>query len=160
MLRAEQPVLEVGFGLPDGEACVDALVLFVGNNPYMSALMQPGSRPRLDTGLLQVSVLRARTGSQMAAVLAQVATGRAGDGTSWQQWTTPAFHIHSLRPEIRAAVDGESTVLAAPLEFGIRPAALRVLVPANRRRRLAALLAPLRWRTAHSLWTIARRGRP
>jgi diacylglycerol kinase family enzyme len=158
MLRAERPVLEVGFGLPDGEVCADALLLLVGNNPYLPSPLQAGSRPRLDTGLLQVSVLRARTGSQLAAVLAQVAAGRAGDGTSWRQWTTPAFQVRSPHPAIRAAVDGESTVLPVPLEFGIRSGALRVLVPASRRRGLTALFAPLRWRTARSLWTVARGG--
>jgi diacylglycerol kinase family enzyme len=159
MLRAERPVLEVGFGLPDGEACADAVVLLVGNNPYLPSPLQAGGRPRLDTGLLQVSVLRARTGSELAAVLAQVATGRSGDGTSWRQWTTSAFQVHSAHPEVRAAVDGESTVLAVPLEFGIRPGALRVLVPApSRRRRLTPLFAPLRWRTARNLWTVARGG--
>jgi diacylglycerol kinase family enzyme len=160
MLRAERPVPEVGFRLPDGEVCADAVVLLVGNNPYQPSPLQPGSRPRLDTGLLQVSVLRARTGSQIAAVLAQVATGRAGNTASWLQWTAPAFRVRSPHPEIRAAVDGESTVLAAPLDFRIRPGALRVLVPLNRRRRLTALFAPLGWRTARSLWTVARGGRP
>jgi diacylglycerol kinase family enzyme len=160
MLRADRPVLEVGFALPDGEMCADALLLLVGNNPYRPSPLQPGGRPRLDTGLLQVSVLRARTGGQIAAVLAQAATGRAGDSTSWLQWSTPAFQVHSRHPEIRAAVDGESTVLAAPLDFRTRPGALRVLVPANRRRRLTALFAPLGWPTARSLWTVARGGRP
>jgi diacylglycerol kinase family enzyme len=158
LLRADRPVLEVGFGLPDGEVCADAVVLLVGNNPYLPSPLQAGGRPRLDTGLLQVSVLRARTGSQLAAVLAQVATGRAGDGTSWRQWTTPAFQVRSAQREIRAAVDGESTVLQAPLEFGLRPGALRVLVPTNRRRGLTALFAPLRWRTARGLWTVAHGG--
>lgn len=159
MLRAERPVLEVGFGLPDGEVCADALVLLVGNNPYQPSASQPGGRPRLDTGLLQVSVLRARTGSEIAAVLARVATGRAANPASWLQWTTATFRVRSPYPEIRAAVDGESTMLAAPLDFRARPGALRVLVPASRRRRLGALLAPLRWSTARSLWTVARGGR-
>jgi diacylglycerol kinase family enzyme len=153
-------VLEVGFALPDGEVCADALLLLVANNPYRPSALQPGGRPRLDTGLLQVSILRARTGSQMAATLAQVATGRAGNPTSWLQWTTAAFQVRSAHAEIRAAVDGESTVLAAPLDFRTRPGALRVLVPVDRRRRLTALFAPLRWHTARSLWTVARGGRP
>lgn len=160
MLRAEQAVLRVSFGLPDGQACGDALLLLVGNNPYRPSALQGGSRPRLDTGLLQVSVLRARTGSQIATVLAQVATGRVGDPSSWLQWTTPAFRVESPHAEIRAAVDGEATVLPAPLDFRTRPGALRVLVPAGRRRRPLALLAPLRIRTAHSLWRIARGGGP
>ena len=68
--------------------------------------------------------------------------------------------VESPHSDIRAAVDGEPTVLAAPLEFRTQPGALRVLVPANPRRPLAALLAPLQLRTARSLWTLARGGRP
>lgn len=158
ILRDERPTLEVGMRLPDGQACADAVMVLVGNNPYQPSPLQAGSRPTLSTGMLQVSVLRARTGTQIAAVLANVATGRAGDPTAWVQWTTPVFKLESAQPEIRAAVDGESTVLAAPLEFRVAPGALRVLVPAKYRRRLTALLAPLRPRTARSLWVVARRG--
>jgi diacylglycerol kinase family enzyme len=160
ILRGERPALEVGFRLPDGAACADAVVLFVGNNPYLPSALQPGARPRLDMGLLQVSVLRARTGTQIAAVLSQVATGRAGDQTTWVQWTAPAFLVTSAHSEIHAAIDGESTVLAAPLEFRTHPGALRVLVPTQQRHRLAASLAPLRLRTARNLWAVARGARP
>jgi diacylglycerol kinase family enzyme len=160
ILRGERPALEVGFRLPDGAACADAVVLFVGNNPYLPSALQPGARPRLDMGVLQVSVLRARTGTQIAAVLSQVATGRAGDPTTWVQWTAPAFLVTSAHSEIHAAIDGESTVLAAPLEFRTHPGALRVLVPTQQRHRLAASLAPLRLRTARNLWAVARGARP
>ena len=160
MLRGERAALDVDFRLPEGGVCTDALLVLVGNNPYRPSPLEAGTRPRLDTALLQVSVLRARTGSQMAAVLAQVASGRGGDPTSWLQWTAPAFQVESPHSEIRAAVDGEPTVLAAPLEFRTQPGALRVLVPANPRRPLTALLAPLQLRTARSLWTLARGGRP
>jgi diacylglycerol kinase family enzyme len=160
ILREERPALEVGFRLPDGTACADAVVLFVGNNPYLPSSLQPGARPRLDTGLLQVSVLRARTGTQIAAVLSQVATGRAGNPTTWAQWTAPAFQVSSAHSEIHAAVDGESTVLTAPLEFLAQPGALRVLVPMQQRHRLAASIAPLRLRTASNLWAVARGARP
>lgn len=107
-----------------------------------------------------MSILRARTGAQIAAVLAQVATGRAGDRTSLVQWTTTAFQVSSADAEVRAAIDGEPTVLAAPLEFRTQPGALRVLVPAGQRHRFLASLAPLRMSTARTLWTIARGGRP
>ncbi|HEY6746792.1 MAG TPA: diacylglycerol kinase family protein [Mycobacteriales bacterium] len=159
ILRAERAGLAVAFQLPDGEACTDAVLLLVGNNPYRPSPVQAGARPSLDTGLLQVSVLRARTGKQVAAVMAQVATGRAGDGTGLLQWTTPAFRVDSAQSEIRAAVDGEATVLSAPLDFRAQPAALRVLVPARQRHRFLPSLAPLRLSTARDLWTVAR-GRP
>ena len=159
ILRGERAALDVAFELPDGGRCSDAVVLLVGNNPYQPSPLQPGTRPSLDTGLLQVSVLRARAGSQLAAVLAQAATGRPGDPTIWMQWTAPAFQVDSPDSGIRAAVDGEPTVLPAPLEFRVHPGALRVLAPSGQRRRFTALLAPLRLRTARTLWTLARHGR-
>ena len=88
-----------------------------------------------------------------------MATGRAGDPTTWVQWTTPAFQVTSAHSEVQAAVDGESTVLAAPLEFRTHPGALRVLVPMQQGHRLAASLAPLSVRTPRSLLAVAR-GRP
>jgi len=158
MLRSDQARLDINFELPDGQPCADALVLLVANNPYGTRPLEPAGRARLDTGLLQISVLRARTGAKIAAALARV-RARGHDQDDWSEWTTSAFRVESPSGEIRAAVDGEAAVLVAPLDFRVWPGALRVLVPTGRRRlRLGDLLAPLRWGTVTRLWTAARTG--
>jgi len=175
--RLERAPLQVAFRTPDGQACDDAVLLFVANNPHSRSPFESGARTSLDSGQLQVTVLRARTGVEIAAVLAQVARrGGAGGPTwaqptwaqptraqptraqpTWAQWTTPALRVESAHNEIPAGIDGESVVLATPLEFGISPRALRVLLPsAPRRRRTAELLEPFRWNTAARLWAVAR----
>lgn len=159
MLRTEQPTLDLRLHLPDRQLCADALVLLVANNPYGPGPLERAARPKLDTGQLQVSVLRARTGARIAAALTQLATPRAGEN-AWAEWTTPALRVESAADEIRAAVDGEAALLSAPLDFRASPGALRVLVPTGRRRaRLADLVAPVRWSTVSTLLTVARTGR-
>jgi diacylglycerol kinase family enzyme len=161
MLRAEHLPLDVRFRLPDGQLCRDALVVLVANNPYGAGPLEAGSRVSLDGGLLQVSVLRARTGAQIAGALARMASARGEDATTWARWTAPGFRLETSSQEMRVAIDGDPAVLAGPLAFRTCPRALRVLVPSGPRpSRLADLLAPLRWSVALNLWTLARTGGP
>jgi diacylglycerol kinase family enzyme len=154
--RLEQAPLQVAFSTPDGQLCEDAVVLFVANNAHSRS---SGGRPRMNSGELQVSVLRARTGVEMAGALAQVARRGGAAGTAWAQWTTPGLRVESSREQVPTGIDGESVRLRTPLEFGIVPGGLRVLVPSVvRRRRAARLLAPLHWTAVSRLWALARSG--
>jgi diacylglycerol kinase family enzyme len=154
--RLERAPLHVVFTTPDGQRCDDAVLLFVANNPHSRS---SGARPRMDSGELQVSVLRARTGVEMATAIAQVAGRGAVGGGAWRQWTTSALRVESTHEQLPAGIDGESVSLTTPLEFGILPGALQVLLPsAGRRRRVAGPLLPLSWRAVPRLWAVARSG--
>jgi diacylglycerol kinase family enzyme len=156
MVRTEEPPLGVSLRLPTGEVSADALVVLVANNPYGPQPMERMARRSLDTGMLQVSVLRARTGAQIAAFIARMGSSRGGDPSSGAEWTTPELTVQAPAGEVRAAIDGDATVLSAPLEFRSWPGALRVLVPSARRRsRPIELLAPLHWRTMSDVWKLA-----
>jgi diacylglycerol kinase family enzyme len=90
-------------------------VVLVSNNPY--ALGPPpvsGTRPALDGGTLGVVVLDPPNLGQ--------SPGRA--------WTTTHLEVTAPAP-IHAGIDGEAAELAPPLEFAIRPAALRVRISAR-----------------------------
>jgi diacylglycerol kinase family enzyme len=90
-------------------------VVLVSNNPY--ALGPPpvsGTRPALDGGTLGVVVLDSPNLGQ--------SPGRA--------WTTTRLEVTAPAP-IHAGIDGEAAELAPPLEFAIRPAALRVRISAR-----------------------------
>jgi diacylglycerol kinase family enzyme len=76
-------------------------VLLIGNNAYSLT----GSRERLDEGLLHLYT----PGGELRTAARAVVGAR--------------------RKQLRAAIDGESVVLSAPVEFAIEPATLRVLVP-------------------------------
>lgn len=107
-----------------------ALVLFVGNNDYeLTTLADLGERTRLDEGLLHAYVLEAVDRRRLVALLARAAGGRLAGATGWAEWSGARFRVDSAHPRIHAAVDGEPVVLAPPLEFEVKPRALRVLVP-------------------------------
>ena len=87
-----------------------ARAVFVGNNLYELDLFTLGARARLDEGRLFLWV---------------------ADGvlpTAWDRRTGTDFRV-ALDGRIRAAIDGEPAVLEPPLEFGLLPRGLRVLVP-------------------------------
>ncbi|MGZ8595019.1 MAG: diacylglycerol/lipid kinase family protein [Actinomycetota bacterium] len=108
-----------------GHEHTDPVVVLVSNNQYgLDRPPAPGTRPRLDSGRLGVVVLDA---PQM---------GRRPRGRAW---STTTIVVDGPGP-IHAGIDGEAVDLTPPLEFVIRPAALRVRIPA----RPPEVLAPRR----------------
>ena len=90
-------------------------VLLVSNNPYAVHGPGLGSRPTLASGQLGILVLDTPDERQHPR-------GRAWSASHLQVQASPAVH---------AGVDGEAVELVAPLEFAIRPAALRVRICAH-----------------------------
>jgi hypothetical protein len=104
---------------PDGEQ--SAVAILVSNNAYrLGRALGSGTRPRLDESVLGVAVL--------APVLA--GDGRVKPRWGKEQWTTPVFEIDADGP-VAAGIDGESMQLSAPLQFRIRPGALRARIAPN-----------------------------
>ena len=111
---AEAPGLQLVDDL--GREHVDPVVVLVSNNPYaVDRPLVSGSRPALDSGRLGVVVLDApRQRAQRP--------GRAWSATSLEVNASSSVH---------AGVDGEAVDLSPPLEFVIRPRALRVRISAR-----------------------------
>jgi diacylglycerol kinase family enzyme len=107
-----------------------ALVVLVANNDYrMTSMADLGERSRLDEGLLHAYVVEAVGRGALVAMLAQAVAGRAEESEGWVEWASAGFRVETRRRTVHAAVDGEPVVLEPPLEFEVRPRALRVLVP-------------------------------
>jgi diacylglycerol kinase family enzyme len=107
-----------------------ALVAVVANNDYrMTSMADLGERERLDEGLLHLYVIEAVRRWTLVALLAKAAAGSIDQASGWVERAAPRLRVALPRPRVHAAVDGEPVVLASPLEFEIRPRALRVLVP-------------------------------
>jgi len=95
-----------------GHRHLDPAVVLVSNNPYsLEPPHAPGTRPTLDSGELGIIVLD---------------TPRAGRGPG-RAWTASRLEVNAPSP-IHAGIDGEAVELTPPLEFLIRPGALRVLI--------------------------------
>jgi diacylglycerol kinase family enzyme len=88
-------------------------VVLVSNNPYaLDRPIAPGTRPRLDGGELGIVVLdRPRPRADPPA----------------RVWSATRLAVDATAP-VHAGMDGEAIELDAPLEFVIRPRALRVRI--------------------------------
>ena len=91
-------------------------VVLVSNNPYaLDRPVAPGTRPRLDGGELGVVVLD---------------RPRPTANPPPRVWSATHLAVDATGP-VHAGVDGEALELDAPLEFVIRPRALRVRISAR-----------------------------
>ena len=155
-LRGERALLQVAFQDPQGRRYQDVLVLLVANNGYeLQGAAVLGARERLDGGVLQISALRARTGAELAGLVARIAARRSRAGPEWAQWTTTTtLRVDADLADLPAGIDGEAVTLAPPLEFRVLPLALRVLLPPALRPR-AARVGLRSWATVRRLWAVA-----
>jgi diacylglycerol kinase family enzyme len=104
---------------PGGSEHSEGAAVLVSNNRYrLGQAVGSGTRPRIDDGVLGVTVVSSATGRGSGGRLPQ---------RPWREWSTPAFEVHSDRP-VPAGIDGEAVKLEPPLEFTIRPAVLRVRI--------------------------------
>ncbi len=102
---------------PDGDESGAAVL--VSNNTYrLGRAVGSGTRPRLDRGKLGIAVFEPTPLAPHG--------GRAGK--RWlEQWSSPKFELRSDVP-VPAGIDGEATVLEAPLRFRVLAGALRVRI--------------------------------
>ena len=104
---------------PGGQSHRAGAAVLVSNNRYrLGRAIGSGTRPRIDDGLLGVTVIGAPKGR-----------GEGGGRLQrpWREWTAPSFEVDSDRP-VAAGIDGEALMLDPPLLFRIRPRVLRVRV--------------------------------
>jgi len=115
-----------------------ALVL-VSNNPYtLDRPLTRGARPALDSGRLGIIVLDAPGAAPHPPGATPHPPGQA--------WSAPRLEVSAL-PPVHAGIDGEAIDLSPPLQFTIRPGALRVRIsPRHRGMPPSAPLSPARQR--------------
>lgn len=100
-------------------------LLFVGNGLYQPRGFVPRTRPRLDTGLLDVRLLDARRGTMIGAVLAGMSADlRRSSGYVERHERT--FRLRLLGEPKRLARDGEVADAPEDVHFSVRAGALTV----------------------------------
>ncbi len=99
---------------PSGHEHSSGVAILVSNNQYrLGRAVGSGTRPRIDDGLLGVTVL-AEPGGEGSAAQAP-----------WREWSAPEFEVDSDDP-VAAGIDGEAATLEPPLAFEIIPRVLTV----------------------------------
>ena len=105
--------------------------VFIGNNEYELEGFQVGRRQRLTDGCLQVCTAPHMTRMEFVRVVAGAFTGRLRAEEHFESLCAKEFSIEARRSRLGVTLDGELYVMTMPLLFRIRPAMLRVLVPAS-----------------------------
>jgi diacylglycerol kinase family enzyme len=101
---------------PGGDGHRGGAAVLVSNNRYrLGRAVGSGTRPRIDDGVLGITVMGAST------------DGDQGHRRPWREWSAPSFEVDA-EGQLPAGVDGEALVLDTPLRFRIRPRVLRVRI--------------------------------
>ena len=116
----------------EGETIVRRTPLvLVGNNEYRMVGIQAGSRDSLARGKLALYVLNAERRPGLLRLGWQVLLHGAEQVKEVDLISVEEATVETRRRRLQVATDGEVFTLESPLRYRIRPAALRVYVPAE-----------------------------
>ncbi len=119
VLGPEAEGLDLRWTGPGGQEHSSGVAILVSNNRYrLGRAVGSGTRPRIDDGLLGVTIASAPLGRGEHPRLPQ---------RPWREWSTPEFQVDADAP-VAAGIDGEAVRLDPPLRFRIRPGVLRVRI--------------------------------
>ncbi|MBL9090281.1 MAG: diacylglycerol kinase family lipid kinase [Planctomycetaceae bacterium] len=104
-------------------------LVFVGNNSYEIHGLKLGTRRRLDAGRLSVYLTRDVGRWTLFGFALRALVGRLREHKDFEEVETSEVSIRTMHRRMRVAADGEVTDLDTPLEYRIRPRALRVFAP-------------------------------
>ena len=124
-----RPFMDVRLQLDQAERLHRTPFVFVGNNEYQMEGLDVGQRKRLDGGSLSVYTTQRQDRAGLIRLFLAALLGRLRQGRDFLAETTRSLRIESRHRHLLVATDGELTVMQTPLDYRIRPAALRVLVP-------------------------------
>ena len=119
VLGPEGGDLDMRWTGPGGHEHRSGAMVLVSNNKYrLGRAVGSGTRPRIDDGLLGITVLGEPSGR-----------GESGRSLQrpWREWSAPGFEVDADRA-VPAGIDGEALKLDPPLRFRIRPGVLRVRI--------------------------------
>jgi diacylglycerol kinase family enzyme len=106
-------------------------LVFIGNNSYHVRGLKLGTRDKLDSGLLSVYLMPDVGRLGLAWIMLRALCGGMRDEKDFESLETDSLTIAGRRSRLRVATDGEVNTLELPLEYRIRPGALKVIVPAT-----------------------------
>ncbi len=124
------PFLNVHVKLDDGtEQLRRTPFVFIGNNEYTMEGFSIGERQTLSGGKLSLYVAQRPGRLGLLRLGWSALWGRLAQERDFDVFTANNLNIDTRHSRLRVATDGEVTVMATPLQYRIRPGALRVIVP-------------------------------
>lgn len=123
------PLIDVTLTLPEGTVSVATPMLFITNNPWRDEPL-PLSREALDTGRLEIHVAACSGRLSLLWLFFEAVLGHWRASRRLRTYSAEEVRVTSRKRRMMVSLDGEVTVMNAPLVFRARPRALRVLMPA------------------------------
>jgi len=110
-------------------ASYQAWMIFVGNGLYGDGLLDLSDRERMNTGTLDVRVVRADHPFARLRILGALLLGRLARSPLVVRLQVPAVTISLDRPEVEVALDGEVVRMQPPLVYRSVAGGLQVKLP-------------------------------
>ena len=121
------PFLAVRLVVDGSERVYRTPFVFVGNNDYRTEGLAMGQREGLRGGLLSLYVARRPGRLRLVELALRALIGRLRGARDFDVMHATRIVVESRRRRLRVAIDGEVSEMTPPLQYRIRPAALRVL---------------------------------
>jgi diacylglycerol kinase family enzyme len=129
MMLRRYPFLDVRLSTEDRDMVRRTPFVFIGNNEYEMENFNVGARACLDAGKLSLYVAH-RTGRLGLLRFAWRALfGGLRNEKDFDALCCTQLWIETRRSRLHVATDGEVTIMTTPLQYRVRPGALRVVVP-------------------------------
>ena len=125
------PMLDVRLCLDDVAETRRTPFVFVGNNEYRMEGFDIGSRERLDAGRLSLYLTQRHGRWALVGLAFRALFGTLRQAKDFEAPTAHSIGIATRHRVLPVATDGEVSVMGTPLNYSIRPLALRVLAPAT-----------------------------
>lgn len=128
------PFLEVTLSVDGRELHYRTPFVFIGNNRYSMEAFRIGKRESLTAGELCLFVATRGRRRDLLKLALWTLLGRASRACELRTLSARDIRIATRRRRLRVALDGEVAWMETPLQYRIRPGALRVIVPAGEAR--------------------------
>ncbi len=123
------PFLSVRLTVDGGQHARRTPFVFIGNNEYIMQGLAIGARERLDRGKLSLYVAQRPGRLGLLRFAVRALCGRLAQERDFDVMLSETLSIETRHRHLRVATDGEVTIMATPLHYRIKPAALTVIVP-------------------------------
>jgi len=123
------PLLDLRLSIEGAAVRRRAPLVFVGNNAYGMEGFHVGRRERLDEGRLCIYVTQRQTRLGLFGLALRALVGFIHQARDFEALSAERVTIDSRHNRLAVSTDGEVAILDMPLEYAIRPGALRVLMP-------------------------------
>ena len=104
--------------------------VFIGNNEYQLSGLELGGRRHVTGGCLHVCMAPGMTRAGVVRMIVAAVFGRIHTIHGFESFTTTEITLDAERRRLEVSLDGEVLMMENPLQYRIRPGALRVIVPA------------------------------